>query len=48
MRNRYDASSLKMFFDESLAGLLLGRVKGVDVCDLWDKGILEFDGVVKG
>ena len=37
-----------MFFDESLAGFLLGRVKGVDFCDLWDKGILEFDGVVEG
>ena len=37
-----------MFFDESLAGFLFGRVKGVDFCNLWDKGILEFDGMIEG
>ena len=37
-----------MFFDESLAGFLFSRVKGVDFRNLWDKGILEFDGVIKG
>ena len=44
----YNASSLKMFFNESLAGFLFGRVKGVDFHNLWDKGILEFDGVIEG
>ena len=44
----YNASGLKMFFDESLAGFLFGRVEGVDFCNFWDKGILEFDGVIKG
>ena len=44
----HDASGLKMFFDESLTGFLLSRVKGVDLCNLWDKGILEFNGVIKG
>ena len=45
---RYNASSLEMFIDEILAGFLFGRVKGVDFRNLWDKGILEFDGVIKG
>ena len=45
---RYNASSFEMFIDESLAGLLFSRVKGVDLCNLWDKGILEFNGVIEG
>ena len=44
----YNASGLKMFIDESLARFLFGRVKGVDFRNLWDKGILEFNGVIKG
>ena len=44
----YNASGLKMFIDESLASFLFGRVKGVDFRNLWDKGILEFIGVIKG
>ena len=44
----YNASSLQMFFDESFAGFLFGRVKGVDFCNLWDKGILELDGMIEG
>ena len=44
----YNASGLKMFFDESLAGFLFSRITGVDFRDLWDKGILEFNGVIKG
>ena len=44
----YNASSLQMFLNESLAGFLFGRVKGVDFRNLWDKGILEFDGMIKG
>ena len=45
---RYDASSLKMFIDESLANFLFGRVKRIDFRNLGDKGILEFNGVIKG
>ena len=41
-------SGLKIFFDESLTGFLFGRVKGVDFCNFWDKGILEFDGGIEG
>ena len=44
----YNTSGLKMFFNDSLAGFLFGRVKGVNFCNLWDKGILEFNGVIKG
>ena len=44
----YNVSGLKMFIDESLASFLFGRVKGVDFCNIWDKGILEFNGVIKG
>ena len=44
----YDASGLKMFIDESLASFLFGRVKRIDFRNLVDKGILEFDGVIKG
>ena len=44
----YNASGLKMFIDESLAGFLFSRVKGVDFHNLLDKGILEFNGVIKG
>ena len=44
----YNASGLKMFIDESLAGFLFNRVKGVDFRNLLDKGILEFNGVIKG
>ena len=41
-------SSLEMFVNESLAGFLFSRVMGVDLCNLWDKGILEFNGVIEG
>ena len=41
-------SGLKMFFDESLARFLFGRIKGIDFSNLWDKGILEFNGVIEG
>ena len=44
----YNVSGLKMFFNESLAGFLFSRVKGVDIHNLWDKGILELNGVIKG
>ena len=45
---RYNASSLQMFLNESLAGFLFGRVKGVDFRNLWGKGIFEFNGVIEG
>ena len=41
-------SSLKMFIDESLANFLFSRVRRVDLCNLWDKGILELNGVIEG
>ena len=44
----YNVSGLKMFFNESFAGLLFGRIKRIDFCNLWDKGILEFNGVIEG
>ena len=37
-----------MFIDESLASFLFGRVKRVDLHNLWDKGILELNGVIEG
>ena len=45
---RYNASSLEMFIDESLAGFLFGRVKRINFCDLGDEGVLEFNGVIEG
>ena len=45
---RYNASSLEMSIDESLAGFLFSRVKRINFCDLGDKGVLEFNGVIKG
>ena len=45
---RYNASSFEMFIDESLAGFLFGRVKRINLCDLGDKGVLEFNGVIEG
>ena len=44
----YNVSSLKIFIDESLASFLFGRVKRIDLRDLGDKGILEFNGVING
>ena len=41
-------SSLKMFIDESFASFLFGRIKRVDLRNLGDKGILEFNGVIEG
>ena len=44
----YDASSLQVFIDESLAGFLFGKIKRIDLRNLGDKGILEFNGVIEG
>ena len=44
----YNASSLEMSIDESLAGYLFGRVKRINFCDLGDEGVLEFNGVIEG
>ena len=37
-----------MFINESFAGFLFSRVKRVDFGNLGDKGVLEFNGVIKG
>ena len=37
-----------MFVDEGLTSFLFGRIKRVDLGNLGDKGILEFNGMVKG
>ena len=44
----YYMSGLKMFIDEGFTSFLFGRIKRIDFHNLWDKGILEFDGVIKG
>ena len=44
---RYNSSGLKMFIDESLASLLFGRVKRVDLGNLGNEGVLEFNGVIE-
>ena len=44
----YNASGFKMFINESLASFLFSWVKRVDLRNLGDKGILEFNGVIKG
>ena len=44
----HDASGFKMFFNESFTCFFFSRIKGVDFHNLWDKGILEFDGVIEG
>ena len=36
-----------MFIDESLTGLFFCRIEGVDLGDLWDKGVFQFNGMVK-
>ena len=43
-----NVSGLKMFIDKSLAGFLFSRVQGVNFCNLRNKGILEFNGVIEG
>ena len=37
-----------MFVNEGLTSFLFGRIKRVDLGNLGDEGILEFNGVVKG
>ena len=37
-----------MFINESLTGFFLGRVERVNLSDLRDKRVFEFDGVIKG
>ena len=44
---RYNASGLQVFIDESLASFLFCRVKRVDLSNLRDEGVLEFNGVVE-
>ena len=36
-----------MFIDESSTSLFLSRVKRIYLRDLWDEGVLEFDGMVE-
>ena len=45
---RYNVPSLQVFIDESLASFLFGRIKRVDLRNLRDKGIFEFNGVIEG
>ena len=44
---RYNTSGLQVFINESLASFLFGRVKRIDLGNLGDEGVLEFDGVIK-
>ena len=44
----YNMSSLQVFIDESFASFLFSRIKRVGFHNLGDKGILEFNGVIKG
>ena len=44
---RYNSSGLQVFIDESFASLLFGRVKRVDLSNLGNEGVLEFDGVIE-
>ena len=37
-----------MFINESLTGFFLGRVERVNLSDIRDKRVFEFDGVIKG
>ena len=41
-------SSLEVFIDEGFAHFSFGRVKRVDLGNLGDEGVLEFNGVIKG
>ena len=41
-------SSFQMFTNEGLASFPFGRIKRVDLRNLGDKGIFEFNGVIKG
>ena len=44
---RYNSSSFQVFIDESFASLFFGRVKRVDLGNLGNEGVLEFDDVIK-
>ena len=45
---RYNASSFQVFVNESLTSFLFSRIKRVDLHNLGDKGIFEFNGVIEG
>ena len=45
---RYNAPSLQVFVNESFVGFLFSRMKRVDLRNLGDKGIFEFNGVIEG
>ena len=45
---RYNVSSFQMFINEGLASFPFSRIKRVDLRNLGDKGIFEFNGVIKG
>ena len=44
---RYNSSGFQVFIDESFVSLLFSRVKRVDLGNLGNEGVLEFDGVIK-
>ena len=45
---RYNVPSFQVFINESLASFLFSRIKRVDLHNLGDKGIFEFNGVIEG
>ena len=44
---RYNVPSLQVF-NESLAGFPFGRIKKVNLRNLWNKGVFEFNGMIEG
>ena len=40
-------SCFQMFIDEGLAGFLFCRVEWVYLSNHWNKGVLEFDGMIE-
>ena len=37
-----------MFINKSFASFLFGRVKRIDLGDLWNKIVLKFNGMIEG
>ena len=44
----YNSSGFQIFIDESFTGFFLSGVERVNLSDLRDEGVLEFNGMVKG
>ena len=43
----YNASGFQVFINESLTSLFFSRVKRINLGNLGDEGVLEFNGVIK-